>query len=641
MYNVSFLTPRGFFLPILLSSLCLCVSVVSCRAADPEMAKPYKLEIVLRFSDHRDLTTVLKEKVERELRDNVRAAFGDLVQVEVTRTHPRLKEIQEKGLQSLDSWKDVDNVKTHFVLIDYVDNTYYQIRAKQHDGYTGLTSPLIRRDQTNSRDFLSRKIGFLLDRDFGVVGEVTNVIDDTNVELTLKGAGLDPQSTPRVKAGDVFSIMEILSTGGRLTAAPMQFALLQAQDTPNKSGVVRCRFFHRYKSSFSNPRPGSVGFRCIKLGTTSKPLVVRLVEQGARTPRPLNGYPIYVQRLGFNPENPEGEQNATNSDGFTRLLSKDKPYENVAFVIIRNPQNREEVMARVPIPILDDRPVTIALALKKEAATPLEFRQRTWVNRISQRLVEDQGIFKDLASEAPQINKLGALLDKARILKVGLDEDIANFGKERKELEDAIKETPEANINLEEGDKRIRMLEQDREQLEKYISGLVDTVEKERDPNRREYLQKVEQARSMERNYEYEKALKLYEQAQEGLNDPKLAQQIAKLRAAWETKSPEHKAARDFIYKDWPEFDQDHMKEKVAKARTAFETCKANNDNLTPLKLLRVAIGHSTKLTAILADLNPDVNADQVEAHKEALAASQELAKLIDAAKQYLEKAQD
>src|SRR6266851_2395700 len=80
-----------------LCSLCLCGESFS---ADAEMAKPYKLQVVLRFSDHRDLTSVLKEKVERELRDNVRAAFGDLVQVDVTRAHPRLREIEEKGLQS-------------------------------------------------------------------------------------------------------------------------------------------------------------------------------------------------------------------------------------------------------------------------------------------------------------------------------------------------------------------------------------------------------------------------------------------------------------------------------------------------------------------------------------------------------------
>jgi tetratricopeptide (TPR) repeat protein len=604
------------------------------------MAKPYKLQVVLRFSDHRDLTTVLKEKVERELRDNVRAAFGDLVQVDVTRTHPRLKEIEEKGLQSLDTWKDVDNVKTHFMLIDYVDNTYYEIRARQHDGYTGLTSPVIRRERTNSRDFLARTIGFLLDRDFGVVGEVTNSSDENAVEIKLKGAGLDPQTTPRVKAGDVFSIVEIRQN----TATPMQFALLQAQDTPTQNGVVKCRFFHRYKpegdrSSFQGT-PGGQGFRCVKLGTTKAPLVVRLVEHGARTVTPLNGYPIYVHRQGFNEEVEKIEQTATNSDGFTRLLGKEKFYDNVAFIIIRDPENHKEV-ARVPIPILDDRPVTIALSRKKEAATPVEFHQRIWVQRINKRLVEDAGIFRDLASDTPQLSKLGALLDKARILKVGLDEDIANFSKERKELEAEINATPGAANNLAEGDRLLGLLGKDKKDLEDYISGLVDTVEREKDPVRREFVQMVQQAKSLERDTEYDKAIKLYEKAQQGLNDPSLARQIEKLKASWETKSDDHKAARDFVYKDWPDFDQDHMKEKIAKAHAAFETCKESNDNLTPRKLLRVALTHSTKLSQILEDLHGDVNIEQQKPQAEALEASTALAKLIDAVRKFLEQSLD
>jgi hypothetical protein len=603
------------------------------------MAKPYKLQIVLRFSDHRDLTTVLKEKVERELRDNVRAAFGDLVQVDVKRTHPRLKEVEEKGLQALDTWRDVDNVKTHFVLIDYVDNTYYEIRAKQHDGYTGQTSPIIRRDRTPSRDFLARTVGFMLDEDFGVVGAVTNGADENNVELTLKGAGLDPQAKPRIKAGDVFGIVEILQGGGNLTAVPMQFALLVAQDTPAKNGTVRCKFFHRYlNDSVSHPRPGSLGFRCIKLGTSKAPLTVRLVELGARTLTPLNGYVIEVQRHGFNPETPKGEQNATNSDGFTRLFGKDKNYENVAFVTIFNPQKRDEKLARVPIPILDDRPVTIGLTRKKEAATPLEFRQRIWIQRINQRLVEDQGIFRDLASEAPQASKLAALLDKVRILKVNLDEDINNFGKERAELDADIKATPEAVNNLADGDKLIKDLEDDKRQLEKHIKDLVDYVEKTRDPERQGLMEKVVQAQSLERDSEFEKAIQLYDEAQQGLKDPKLERQIEKLKAAWEIKSPEHKEARAYIYKDWPQFDQDRMKEKIEKAQKAFDTCKANNDNLTPRKLLKVAIAHSTKLSQILEDLHGDVNEEQKEPQRLALEASTALGKLIDAVKRYLEE---
>jgi hypothetical protein len=616
------------------------------RASDPEMSRPYKLQIVLRFSDHRDLTPVLKDKVERELRDNVRAAFGDLVQVDVKRAHPRLKEVEEKGLGALDSWREVDNAKTHFVLIDYVDNTYYEIRAKQHDGYTGQTSPVIRRERTNSRDFLARKIGFILDEDFGVIGEVTGGSDDNNVEVTLKAAALDPQAKPRVNAGDVFGIVEVLQDrGGNLTAAPLQFALLQAQDTPAKDGTVRCKFFHRYKykedeknkASLPNPRPGSLGFRCIKLGTTKAPLTVRLVEQGSKTLKPLNGYFITVQRQGFGSEQ-KPEQNATNSDGFTRLLGKDKFYENVAFVTIHNPQKREEILARVPIPIVDDRPVVIALALKKEAATPVEFHQRIWVQRINKRLIEDQGIFKDIAAQAPQQNKFADLLAKARILKVGLDEDIHNFKNERKELEAEINSTPGAANNLAEGDKLIEILEADKGQLEIYIAGLVEREAATNDPVRREHLEKVEQARNLVRDTEFDKAIKLYEEAQVALKDDKLAQELAKLKAAWEIKGPEHEKARDYIYKDWPQFDEERMKEKIERAQKAFEVCKENKDNLTPRKLLRVAIGHSTKLNEILENLNADVNTDQRERQNAAVAANSELAKLIDAVKEYLKK---
>src|SRR5713101_3176280 len=98
-------------------SLCLCGKSF---ALDPETDKPYELRVVLGVADQRLLTDVFKEQVERELRDGLQAALGDLATVEVVRAHPRLKEVEANGLQALDAWKDVDGVKTHFVMIDYV-----------------------------------------------------------------------------------------------------------------------------------------------------------------------------------------------------------------------------------------------------------------------------------------------------------------------------------------------------------------------------------------------------------------------------------------------------------------------------------------------------------------------------------------
>ena len=69
------------------------------------MKTPYQLKVVLHFADNRLLTPVFRDRVERELRDGLQASFGDLVNVEVTREHPRLNEVLQNGLKSLDGWQ--------------------------------------------------------------------------------------------------------------------------------------------------------------------------------------------------------------------------------------------------------------------------------------------------------------------------------------------------------------------------------------------------------------------------------------------------------------------------------------------------------------------------------------------------------
>ena len=72
-------------LAFLLSSLCpLCLCGES-LALDAEAKTPYQLKVVLHFADHRLLTDVFRDRVERELRDGLQASFGDLVNVEVVR----------------------------------------------------------------------------------------------------------------------------------------------------------------------------------------------------------------------------------------------------------------------------------------------------------------------------------------------------------------------------------------------------------------------------------------------------------------------------------------------------------------------------------------------------------------------------
>src|SRR5262249_49072759 len=95
-----------------------CVALLPAAAAadlDPELDRPYRLDVVLPVPEHRLLTDVFKDKAERELRDGLQASFGDLAEVRVAHEHPRLKEVLDRGLErALDGWKEVSEVKTHF-----------------------------------------------------------------------------------------------------------------------------------------------------------------------------------------------------------------------------------------------------------------------------------------------------------------------------------------------------------------------------------------------------------------------------------------------------------------------------------------------------------------------------------------------
>src|SRR5579871_1527547 len=103
------LCPFGLVLAVLFG-----LTTQAKAALDPETDKPYDLQVVLHIADHRALTPVFRDQLERQLGDGLQAAYGELARVSVVHEHPRLKQIEQEGLRSLDSWTDVSPVKTHF-----------------------------------------------------------------------------------------------------------------------------------------------------------------------------------------------------------------------------------------------------------------------------------------------------------------------------------------------------------------------------------------------------------------------------------------------------------------------------------------------------------------------------------------------
>src|SRR5438270_6803318 len=106
---------------MLLGITLLAVWCTTARAQlDPEKGTPYNLQVVLHVEEHRLLTTVFVDRVRNELSGSLRAALGNLAQVDVVIKHPLLDEVRRDGLQhALDGWHFVNEAKIHFVLLSF------------------------------------------------------------------------------------------------------------------------------------------------------------------------------------------------------------------------------------------------------------------------------------------------------------------------------------------------------------------------------------------------------------------------------------------------------------------------------------------------------------------------------------------
>ena len=144
-------------------------------ALDPELKKPYQLQVVLQIGSNRVFTPLFQEQLQREVRNHLQLSFGNLARIEMTRPHPLLRAIETKGLDAaLEAWDSISERTTHFVLLDYSAGTY-QIATRFHDGRTGQASALTQRLRTSDRAEVATTITRLIEESFSPVGTVTDV----------------------------------------------------------------------------------------------------------------------------------------------------------------------------------------------------------------------------------------------------------------------------------------------------------------------------------------------------------------------------------------------------------------------------------------------------------------------------------
>jgi hypothetical protein len=562
---------------------------------DAEVDKPYHLRVALRVAQHRALTTVFKKQLQDELHDSLQSVYGALADVQVLDMNqpdelakdPLLKRVADDGLQlGLDGPQPLGQAKTHFVFVDFEDGQY-KIAARQHDGLTGLASPVVRRAQTTDRLLVARWAALLVNQDFGLVGTFGMPAPDGKVTVRLKGGGLGVPLQAWAHKGEVFAVAVLAKDAtGVLRSERVPWAVLQVEAEPEKD-TCACHFYYR-KAYDNRPLPSGpqvLGYRCLKLGTITAPLRLRFISLD-KTGTPQVGLQVEVSEHGFQ-DKPRSAR-ATNSDGRVQF----EPFSNLAFVRVLNSSGTP--VARLPVEILGDRLVVCEVEVSSEGDLVGALVDRR--NRLLKQ------VYETLQQQSVVLKEIQGLKSREEALERAKD-GLAALDKEANNLRDLVGQLRQdargkERVDLTECERGLEALRTWREPLQRSIKDLQEIIKVENDPRLRGWKEQVYKAKGLEAEAEYGQALAIYEKVlKEGAQDEELRKQVEDLRRRWETKSDEHRKAREFIYGTWAQAeDVAAMKEHLAEARKAFEVCRGVGDVLTVKKLLRVNVAHTVAL---------------------------------------------
>ena len=553
----------------------------STASAQPQ---PYALDLVILRSDHRFLATeAFRERFPRRLANEVRLALGPLVEVTTTETYPNADTLRRDGLEMpLDAVNAVTDRRTGFLRLRF-DAGEFVGEYRFIDGYTGLVSPRILTARTGDRDQLATLAGRLVAHPFAAVGEVGKVEGD-HAELRLV-----PGFEGDVRPGDVFAVSRIVAQEGRRLGQRIDWLVLEAEKAP-QAGVVRCRIHRRYLDDRLDGAAGTVLYHALQLPAGRHPLELRLVaDLKSLEPVTVAGLQAKIRSAG---REVDGEFDAQG------LVRSKASLDRLAIVTFRF---GGKDIARVPVPLLGDRPVCpLSVGADSDEETAHERRREQWSSRILRDLgLVDQRI-GDLQLE------LNRSLENAKAhakLTIDLiDSEAKDLRTEQRELE-RIAPAPAA---MKRGEADLGRLAQRRLRLEETIRGF-DQAITERDASnqrRKEAIALAQRASLFENQAHFDEALALYDQALAKSPDLKKYRQHADaLRAGWALHGKEHEQARKFIVETWPRLAAEEIQTHLVLAEQALETCRKVGDKLTPRRFTAANVELRKKIVDVTEPL--------------------------------------
>ncbi len=620
------------------------VSVAAPPAVDPEATTPYKWRVVLSVSPHPTLAPAVKKQFVADLKAALGPALGDdfgsveiidLSDTPKEQWEPLWRRFDEKGWAALDgdSLKDfqvLTGIKTHFLTLKAGDGKF-TLQSRQHDGSTGLATPLVRTRTVTDIDTLSRTAGLMLAADFGTVGTVELLPEDKdNCLLRIRGGEL-PGANRWAKAGDVFQFVVVQDVPrpvakdekpkavkpGQVIQAPTDrkavtqaYTLLRVTDVP-QPGVARCEIFSRYESPFVRGRY-VVGYRAMKVSTRDGRVSVRVEDDKGKPPAP--SAPLQVWATEFGPKVTPNARDLLDRRG--DVFTSPKSLRGLAVVTVKLGSG---VLQYYPLPVYDHgEPAKLTFGFDETAVRKARFEDTAF--RFYNRVLDARLVREELTKALRVLHQKDEYKQALERAKAGLKHMREEDERLTKELTDLrtnpdAKETTPANT-LVRAERLLAGLRDANPDLEEKIKDLEIAVAKAEDPaNYEKEFRVKEYTRQIafhERRGEIPEALAQYDQLIEFSGLDEARQRKKKLEDEAKPKSDEQAGLRNYLTETWAKAaTREEFDAALPKLRQAVEALGKQDDKYG----IRLAVTHIegayARLGDLLIGLDPDFSEDK------------------------------
>lgn len=601
-----------------LSILGLLISVITVSAQPPAeyntgwLAEPYQLMMVVHADPHPLLTNVFVEQFTREVGDSLQRDLGRTAKVSTIIYRDTGERSSDAARQMMESviergWTELDNLpkqinpnKVHLVRLFYVDGEY-EVQSRQVDGDTSIVSPL-RKSRTSDRQWVTRQAALQIAQDFGHVGEIIEVNNQT-LKIKMRAAGLGVPETIRMAQGEVMALAQVRRNADNYTANRLQETIAYITNVDAVKGEVTARLYSRLQTPLNRDRQ-TIAFRAIKLGTRVTPLHLRVLDQDNN---PINGYSVSYFPSGY--ENGGAEPLGT-TDPQGKVSSKD-PINHVAFVRV---QIAGVGKTDAPLPLLDDQPIVIKISGNREAAilddTKHEYDR--WMKKYNQIVGDFEVDYKLLYIDVYKKGDEKKAVDNLQKLAAKVKESVDELTTELERVRKVAGTNRDAAKIVEHAEKSLKALAASVKQME-------EAVELERNPTEDRKAYKL--AMQAEAEFDFDEAIKQYKVSlSKNRNQPKLIEKLKALEYVWRTqyRDNDHKEARAFAINVWgPKakgLTWEQLSRDITKAEQYLDDLERRGDYLTVLIMIRGDLRHIRTLNSALESLgNAEENQEKVQ----------------------------